>query len=98
MVASSVALAPVEDSHVVNRRPVRSSRVSSVGWEPDEDDSDSLTQPTHALGTLEVEFKDGSVYRYEGVPLKEYEAMIGAGSVGRYLEAHIISAYDGERV
>ena len=68
------------------RRPVTSSNVASVGWEPGEEGED--------VGVLEVEFKSGHVYRYEGVPEREFEALVGAGSVGRYLNAHIIGHYD----
>lgn len=67
----------------MQRRPVRSSNVSSVGWEDD---------------VLEVEFHSGHVYRYEGVPQSEYEALVGAASVSQYLNQHIIGQYDERAV
>jgi hypothetical protein len=39
----------------MNRTPVASSNVASIGYEP-------------ATTTLEIEFKDGSVYQYFDVP------------------------------
>lgn len=73
----------------MNRRPVRSSRVSSIGFEPGEDG---------ASGTLEVEFRNGNIYSYAEVPQSEYQALVGASSVGRALEQTIIGTYDETRV
>jgi hypothetical protein len=73
----------------MNRRPVQSSNISSVGFEPGEDG-----QP----GVMEVEFRNGMIYAYADVPEGEYQALLGAGSVGRYLNAHIIGTYDESRV
>ena len=72
------------------RRPVSSSNVVSVGWEadPDENGQPSLT------GTLEVEFKNGRVYGYLEVPEQVYENLIGASSVGRFLQQNVIGSYD----
>ncbi|RJP47510.1 MAG: KTSC domain-containing protein [Desulfobacteraceae bacterium] len=60
----------------MNRTPVQSSNVASVGY-----DSDSLT--------LEVEFTNGTVYQYFDVPTLEYENLIIAESVGSYLNQNI---------
>lgn len=65
------------------RRPVSSSNIASVGW---------------AENVLEVEFTSGALYRYSGVPESDYQALIGAGSVGRYLNQHIIPNFEGQRV
>lgn len=54
----------------MNRNPVSSSRISSVGWESE---------------TLEVEFKNGAVYQYHGVSEQEYINFINSGSLGRAL-------------
>ena len=56
----------------VNRRPVSSSNIASVGWEQ---------------GVMEVEFTSGKTYRYEDVPEGEYQALLGADSPGKYLLA-----------
>ena len=64
----------------IQRMPVVSSNVSSVGYDPD-------TQ------TLEVEFNTGSVYSYEGVPQAEYDNLLSAQSVGSYFARNIRNVY-----
>jgi hypothetical protein len=43
--------------------------------------------------TLEVEFKDGNVYQYYGVPPAEHEALGSAESIGGYFSANIRNGY-----
>lgn len=74
----------------MNRRPVTSSNVSSVGWQPAEDDP--------SVGTLEVQFHSGHVYQYDRVPQTEHEALLGANSIGRYLNQNIIGTFDEQRI
>ena len=64
----------------MNRTPVTSSNVASVGY-----DSNSMT--------LEVEFINGSVYHYFDVPEIQYLDLMGAPSVGTYLNQHIKGSY-----
>jgi len=64
----------------ISRVGVDSSSLASVGY-------DSVGQ------VLEVEFRHGSVYRYMGVPVETYEALLGAGSKGRYLNGRIKGQY-----
>ncbi len=64
----------------MNRTPVSSSNVASVGY-----DASSLT--------LEVEFKDGSVYQYFDVPEAVYQEIIRASSVGKFMHANIRNQY-----
>ena len=65
-----------------------SSNIKSVGYECGAD----------GLGTLEVEFRNGGVYRYLGVPAVLHAAMMGAPSVGAYLHGRIKPRYPCERV
>jgi hypothetical protein len=76
------------------RRPVTSTNVSSVGWEAHADEGEE----SEHLGTLEVEFLSGRVYQYENVPEEVYQAMLGATSVGRYLNDNIIGQFDEQRI
>ncbi len=49
--------------------------------------------------TLTVEFVNGSVYSYAGVPQAEYDRFAQAGSKGTHLHAYIIPAVGkGSRV
>ena len=60
----------------ISRKPVESSCLASVGY---------LSE----LGTLEVEFRNGSVYRYYDVSVPTYEGLVYAASKGRYLNEAI---------
>ena len=54
----------------MQRQPVSSSRISSVGWEDD---------------VMEVGFPDGAVYQYYNVSQSEYEAFLNSPSLGSAL-------------
>lgn len=54
----------------MNRQYVSSSRITSVGW---------------SNNTLEVEFKDGTVYQYHGVSQAEYQSFMRSPSLGSAL-------------
>lgn len=69
----------------MDRVPVTSSNVASVGYE-------------QQSATLKVEFLDGAVYQYFDVPEAEFESLLGAGSVGSYLNANIKGRYRYARV
>lgn len=62
----------------MDRTPVTSSNVASVGYEN---------------GVLEVEFNHGGIYQYQGVPPEAYQGLVSAASVGGYLAKHIKGAY-----
>lgn len=65
---------------MIQRLPVASSMINSVGYDPE-------TQ------TLEVEFNNGRVYNYGGVPQSEFDNMMQAQSVGKYFAANIKNVY-----
>lgn len=52
------------------RHSVSSSRMNSVGWDNN---------------TMEVEFKDGSVYQYHGVTQVEFQNFLNSPSLGSAL-------------
>lgn len=62
----------------MQRTPVRSSNIASIGWEN---------------GTLEVAFHDGGVYQYSGIPESVYRAFLNAYSKGSYFHQHIKDRY-----
>ena len=64
----------------MNRIPVSSSNISSVGF-----DADTLT--------LEIEFTNGNVYQYFDVPSTIYEELMQAESKGRFLSSQIKGVY-----
>ena len=69
----------------MDRLPIQSSNLEAVGY-----DADNLV--------LEVEFKSGSVYQYEGVPISVYDALMVAPSAGRYFYDAIRDKYPTTQV
>lgn len=65
---------------MVERAPVTSSNVKSVGHDA-------------STGTLEVEFKDGSVYHYHDVPKEVHEGLVSSKSVGGYIHSNVKGKY-----
>lgn len=68
----------------MERQPVSSSNLASIGYDPSNE-------------TLEVEFKNGSIYRYLNVPSFEHERLMAANSHGVYFNANIKDTYPFER-
>ena len=64
----------------MERTPVSSSNISSIGYDADNQ-------------VLEVEFTNGAVYSYSGVPSGEYEGFMNSDSKGKYLYANIKNRY-----
>ena len=64
----------------MNRIPVASSNVASIGYDP-------TTQ------TLEVEFNNGTIYQYFDIPQSAYEAFMNSDSKGRFLNLNIKGVY-----
>lgn len=60
--------------------------------------SDAIKKVKWWFGTLEIEFKNGRVYRYKNVPKQLYYGMINAKSVGKYFRDYIKDRYEYERV
>lgn len=67
----------------MNRVEVESSNVKSVGY---------------SNGVIEVEFKNGTVYRYYRAPKKRFKKMLDASSCGKFLNKKIKGRYRYERV
>ena len=60
----------------MNRISVSSSNLRSVGYDP-------------STSTLEVEFNNGGLYQYSGVPQSVHAGLMAASSHGSYFDAHI---------
>ena len=69
----------------MNRELVSSSNLSAAGY-------DALSQ------TLEVEFKNGTIYQYYNVPDALYDGFRHAASKGQFLNMYIKNAYPYSRV
>ncbi len=69
----------------MERTPVTSSNLKSVGYDPQ-------------TKTLEVEFQSGSIYQYSEVPEDVYQALMSASSHGQYYVQNIRSVYLSTRI
>lgn len=69
----------------MDRSPQSSSLVASMGYDD-------------AANTLEVEFRNGAIYQYYGVPQNMYEQLLQAPSKGQFINTYIKNAYAYSRV
>jgi hypothetical protein len=70
---------------MVEREPVISTNIASIGYEPDTE-------------TLEVEFKTSGIYHYFNVPPFMHERLMTADSVGTFFNAEIKKAYPCQKL
>ena len=68
----------------MSREPVDSTSIASIGYLP-------------GLGILEVEFLQGGVYQYLGVPSEEHQALMQAASKGQHLNRVIKGRFPFQR-
>jgi hypothetical protein len=71
--------------NLIRHEAVNSGHIASVGHDPID-------------RVLEIKFQNGSVYRYHGVSVQEYQGLMNAGSQGEYFHANIKPFYPAERV
>jgi hypothetical protein len=71
----------------MDRTPVDSSNIASIGWAPWDLEVDS------PIGELEVSFHHGGIYSYYKVPYTVYKALREADSVGRTFHALVKGKY-----
>jgi hypothetical protein len=64
----------------MNRQPVRSSDLQSVGYDADQQ-------------VLEIAFHRGGIYQYYSVPASVYSALMSASSHGQYFHTYIKDRY-----
>jgi hypothetical protein len=67
------------------RTPVTSSSIASAGYLADG-------------STLEVEYRNGSIYQYFAVPKSVFESLLGAESKGTFVSERIRGHYPYRRV
>src|SRR4051812_9293988 len=64
----------------IKRTPVESTALASVGY-------------SKKLGALEIEFRNGAIYRYLEVDPAAYEALLKASSKARFYDQNIRHKY-----
>lgn len=62
----------------MERTEVKSTTIGSVGYND---------------RTLEIQFKNGAIYKYADVPPEVYHGLLQAGSPGKYFYANIKGKY-----
>lgn len=70
----------------MERQIVKSSNIRSMGWAPLADGGGAQ------LGTMEVEFTNGSIYEYANVPYSIFDGVRSAPSVGGAFRVAIVRA------
>jgi len=68
----------------IRRLPVESTSLESVGFDP-------------ATNELEIEFRDGGIYRY-AVPRRIHQELMSADSLGAFFARRIRHHYPGWKV
>jgi len=74
-----------EKNKSMNRTPISSSNLRSVGYDS-------------ATNTLEIEFHSGHVYQYFNVSESIYNGLMNAASHGKYHHRRIKDNYPYERI
>ncbi|SFW64723.1 KTSC domain-containing protein [Amycolatopsis australiensis] len=69
----------------MRRQAVSSSTIASVGYD-------------HAEHVLEIEFRNGRVYRYRLVPESVHRELLASPSHGRFFNTRIRDRYPAEQV
>jgi KTSC domain len=69
----------------MQRTPVSSSNIESIGYSPD-------------IQLLEIEFKNGNVYQYFDIPQTTFDALMSASSHGTFFAASIRGVFRFARV
>jgi hypothetical protein len=69
----------------IHREPVDSTALATVGY-------------SKKLHALEIEFRDGLIYRYEEVPFPTYRDLVAADSKARFYNKNIRGKYHCLRV
>lgn len=69
----------------MRRSLVDSSSISSIGYDA-------------ATMTLELEYRNGKVYRYFEVPAATYRELLAASSIGGYVNTRIKPSFEFARV
>ena len=84
---TGIALAEPEGTAVsrINRMPVVSSNVASVGY-------------SRHLHALEIEFVRGAVYRFLNVPADVYHDLLASESKGHFIFEHLRGKYEFVRI
>jgi hypothetical protein len=80
LLALTVRAEPVRIVSRIKRVPVQSTAIASVGY-------------SKRLHALEIEFRNGAIYRYLEIDRDVYDGLINAGSKARFYDDNIRHKY-----
>jgi hypothetical protein len=69
----------------MNKHPVKSSRIASIGYDA-------------GVRELEIQFKDGQLWRYRNVPEKTFHTFLTVVSKGRFYDGVIRNKFAAQRL
>jgi KTSC domain len=69
----------------MERKPVESSHFAAVGYDP-------------AAREMEIEFKNGAVYSYHGVPREFHDTMMNADSHGAFFHKNVKPFFKARKI
>ena len=64
---------------------VESSNIDSIGRD-------------EATGVMRIQFQNGGLYAFKGVPISTFNEFLGAESKGKYFASQIKGKYESERL
>jgi hypothetical protein len=70
---------------LLKKIPVESEAVRSIGYDP-------------RSRVLQIEFENGAIYHYRDVPESEWQALMQAESIGRFVTYRIKASYRYELI
>jgi hypothetical protein len=85
LAAIALQAEPTDVVSRIKRVPVESSAIATVGY-------------SKKLRALEIEFRNGSIYRYLEVPSDVYEALLNARSKARFYDENVRHKYRSQHV
>lgn len=85
VLAWSLAIPVSAETAFLERKPVRSSDLATVGYDA-------------RAEVLDVEFRSGGIYRYHDVPRNIFAELMAADSKGRFFARHIRNHFRHERL
>jgi hypothetical protein len=69
----------------MKRAPVKSSHFAAVGYDP-------------AARKMHIEFKNGAVYEYKGVPEQFHKTLMEADSQGEFFHKNVKPHFEARRI
>ena len=69
----------------MERQAVRSREIAIVGYEPE-------------TSSLEIAFRRGGVYLYQGVPSDIHDQLMAASSIGTYFSKNIKEKFEFQKI